>query len=272
MEKPSKKVISTMIIVGAIVIAFIGADKIKNRDLTKKETVATGKVESVTPSKNSSMSIKEYLETKINENNTEKTEQSEPETVTDYIFTEFINNYLDLKEKKLNTAQNVEILTKSFAKQTKDQFKLPNKYNILDLKTFPDYEKSKIKKYGQEFAQITEKYFKEKFLIEENDSMKYVEAYANIQISYGEDLSKIDVPRSISVEHLEFINNLNKIAIAVVKIAEIENDPIFSHLILNQYNEIRTSQPNILIYISDYFTNNGIIFNENETGQMWNNF
>ena len=82
----------------------------------------------------------------------------------------------------------------------------------------------------------------------------------------------ISAPRNISDEHLEYANNLVKSGIAIVNIAEIEGDPLLSAVILDQYNEIRFRQNEILRNIAEYFRENDIIFSDSEPGAMWNDF
>lgn len=257
-----------MIIVGAVTIASIGSDIIKKNDLAKKSMAL---VSGIFEEDKSVKSIEDYLISRTsNESATQNEELTTPKTVTDFTLSALFNNYQSLKIQSLNTFENVDLLTTTLAEQTTEFTKLPNKYSILNLKTFPDYEKEKAKYYGNEFAKITEKYFKQQFFIEEEDSMKYIKTYANIKISNSDELAKIEIPRSISDEHLEFTNNLTKVGIALVKLAESEDDPILSAMIIKQYEEIRDTQPKILLAIANYFKKNDIIFYDDEPGAMWN--
>lgn len=267
MPKPSKKVVSIMIIVGAITIAFITGDKIKNKEILNPNKVVEGEIVSDNPVK----SIDQYILEKLEEQNPGSTDYKAPETVTEFTLAELFGKYEVLKAQSMNTPENLDALTTALAEQTKEFTALPTKYSLLDLKTFPDYEKDKAKRYGNEFAKVMEKYIKQQYSIQEEDSMDFVRAYAEIKTNQSDALAKLEVPRSISDEHLEYTNDLTKVAIAIVKLAETENDPVLSALLLKQYNEIRDRQPKILIAISDYFINNGIIFSDDEPGAMWNN-
>jgi beta-galactosidase beta subunit len=267
MPKPSKKVASIMILIGAITIAFIATDKIKNKELFNPNQLVKGDIKSNNPVK----SIDEYMLAKFEESNPGSTDGDLPSTVTEFTIAQLFGKYEALKAQSLNTPENLDALTTALAQQTREFTALPTKYSILDLKTFPDYEKDKAKRYGNEFAKIMEKYIKQQHLIQESDSMKYVRAYATIKTNQSDALAKLEIPRSISDEHLEYTNDLTKVGIALVKLAETENDPVLSALLLKQYNEIRDRQPKVLIAISDYFIKNGIIFSDDEPGAMWNN-
>lgn len=269
MQKPSKKVFSIMIVVGAIVIAFIGADKIKNKDFSKNNEVA-GEIESANPGK--SMSIGDYMTSKI-ESNEENGEQEAPKTVTEFALTELFGNYQNLKQSSNNTPENIDSLTTSLANQTKQYSTIQNKYVLLDLETFPDYQKEETKQYGNSFAKTLEVYFKQSALIDNNEeSLAYVKKYSEIQKEYAEALSEIRIPRSISDEHLIFTNNIYKISVALPHLATIEDDPLLYILILEQYKKYLDENVEILKKISTYFELNDIIFSDNEPGAMWNNF
>jgi len=267
--KPSKKVTGIIIIIFALTSAFIVSDKLKESEKNEENTIIEGEIESANPVK----SIEEYMINKITEEKGETvdTKDTKPQTLTDFSLSNLFGNYLSLKSSSSVTQENIDQITKNASDQAKKLAQLPNRYSMIDLNTFPDYQKEKAKKYGDEFALITEKYFKQRFFIEETDNEKYVQAYSDIQLKYSEELSKIEVPRSISDDHLDYINNLSKVSIALVTLASENNDPILNKLILNQYNEIRLMQPQIMISISDYFINNDIIFSDEDPGAMWNN-
>lgn len=269
MKKPSRKVISIMILLGAFTVAMISADALEKSALDRKNnpdsTVKAVKVSKTTTSK----SLEDFF---VSQMESDSNQDNAPKTLTDFVLKELFDNYHNLKDRNLNTPENLDALTTKLANETKEMTNLPVRYSAYDIETFPDYDKDKMKNYGNQFAQLTEVYFKEKFELERIDSMKYVQDYSDLQINYANALSQIEVPRSISDEHLEFTNNLVKIGVALVKLAEIEEDPVLSGFILNQYDEIRSVQPKILVKISETLKLNGIIFTSEDPGVMWNNF
>jgi hypothetical protein len=267
MFKPSKKVIGVIIIMFSLTTAFIVSDKIKNPSKITENQPTEGEIESASPIK----SINEYMLSKINEIKEIEPEVESPKTVTDIAIAQLFGNYAILKQNSLDTPENIDELTTNLANQTKEFTQLPSKYSIFDLKTFPDYEKEKIKNYGNEFAKIMEKYINKQKSINEDDSYEFVKKISQIRMEQSDELSIIEVPRSISDEHLEYTNNLTKISLSLLKLAESDEDPILSNMLIKQYEEIRIKQPQLLISISDYFINNDIIFSDTEPGAMWNN-
>jgi hypothetical protein len=271
MKKPSRKVIGTMILLGAFAVAIISKDALENKALAKKNNRGESTIEPVEMSKNKS--IGEYISDKFEEAKKINTASDQPKdlTVTDSVITQLFNRYNKLKSQSLDTSENIEFLTSDIAKQTKDFAKIPDKYSFLTLKTFPNYQKDKIKKYGEDFANINEKYYRQQFFIENyGDDAKFIQEYVDIQIKFAEELSSIETPRNISNEHLEFTNNTVRIGIAIITLSEIENDPFLSAVVLNQYNEIKIRQIEILKKVSEYFKINDIIFNDSDKGIWWN--
>lgn len=266
--KPSKKVTGIMIIILALTSAFIVSDKLKESEKNEEPTVVEGEIESANPVK----SIEEYMIDKIAENsNKESVMLNPPKTITEFVLAELLSAEKSLKQNQQNTEENRDYITSSLAIKTKELTKIPIKYNLIDLSTFPDFDKEKIKEYGNSFAEITEKFYKKQFFIDESGSLEFVKEYSEIQKEYAQELSKIKIPRSISDEHLDFINNLNNISISIVMLASMDNDPLFSAMLLKQYDEARLKNPEILIKISDYFINNDIIFSDEDPGVMWDN-
>lgn len=268
MNKPSKKVIGIMIVTFAVVVAFIGADKIRNGDFAReKSDLFEGEVE---PGKKI-MSLDYFINTNRNRNNTENYEL--PETMSEFVLSSLFGNYNDLKINSNNSPENIDFLTTTVASQSAQIAKLPNKYTIIQLKTFPDYRRDDVRKYGNQFSSITKVYITKLSEINQRDPIKYIKEYTNTYSAYADSLARINVPRSISDEHLNFVNNLHKTSLAITKLAETDEDPILTALILTQYNLIKEKeQPEILSNISNYFKLSDIIFSDIEDGAMWNNF
>lgn len=262
-----------MILLGAFAIALISKDALEKKALAKKNNPSEATVEAVEVTKSSkNRSLEDFFASQIKLNVKKDEIDTTPKTVTEFALFEFFGNYNNLKSQNLNTRENLENLTTSVANQTKQLANLPSKYSLYSLKTFPDYNKQKSKIYGQEFAKLTLNFKKGLLLATDSDAETHIRKYTNEYKDYAKKMSELDVPRGISVEHLDFINNLEKIAESIITILETNNDPLLSALVLDQYNKIQEKQPEILIKISDYFELNGIIFAEGESGEMWNNF
>jgi hypothetical protein len=270
MNKPSKKVIGIMIVTFGVVVAFIGSDALRNKDLNKK---LVGEVEGVNIESASKVkSIEDFMLEKQAENLESIPEEFIPKTVSDFVLFEVMGNYNQLVASGQDTPENIELLASQIAEQTEQFTKIPNKYTMFDLRTFSDSDKDAVKSYGNEFALTVEEYYNRFPLINDEDSLAYVTKYANTYGEYADALSKIRVPRGVLNEHLDFINNLYKINVALIKVAETEDDPALTYLIIKQYEQIIDSQPRVLGSISKYFELGDIIFSDDDPGLMWNNY
>lgn len=259
-----------MIVTFAVVVAFIGADKIRNGGFNKKNV---GEIEGINiESAGKVKSIEEFMLARQSVDTSSIPEEFIPNTVSDFVFSSLIGNYEQLKANAQATPENVDQLTTLLAQQTEQFTTIPNKYSMFNVRTFSDTDKNAVKNYGNEFALIVEEYYNRFPTIKEQDSLKYIARFAGTYAEYAEALSKIRIPRGALNQHLEFINNLHKINLAILKLAEIEDDPVLSFLVLTQYNQIRESQPQILLKISKYLELNDIIFSDDEPGLMWSNY
>ncbi|MFA7193671.1 MAG: hypothetical protein WC087_02025 [Candidatus Paceibacterota bacterium] len=268
MQKPSRKVIGVIIITVSLMIALIGKDVMAKRSLQK----VFGEVDGTEVMDNSPVKTLEQFLLEEAEKNPDKIDYTPPETFSESVLLGLLGNYEDLKNRSLNTPENLDKLTTKLAEETVAATTIPNKYSIYQLSTFPDYRKDDAKQYGNQFAKIITKYTNKLRTVDAEDDMEFIIKYSNVFGEEAEELSKISIPRSISDDHLKYINNLYKINILLVKIAQTDEDPILLSLFLNQYNQIREIQPEILSNISYYFKLNDIIFSEDESGILWGNF
>ncbi|MDA8611269.1 thrombospondin type 3 repeat-containing protein [Candidatus Pacebacteria bacterium] len=190
-------------------------------------------------------------------------------TLSESVATNFISNYLTSGTGNPSAANQI---SQNIAQDVAEIANISNKYNILNIKTFPDYEKDKIRKYGNDFSSIVVDYYATFSIAENPDEEVYINIISLIFENFAKDLSQLSVPRGIADEHLDFINNTYKVSVALKKIIASKEDPVSALFALGQYEEIGTEQPLLFAKIADYFEANDIIFSEEETGIMWHNF
>lgn len=270
MKKPSKKVIGIIIITASLMLSLIGKDVVENKkaNSASDKNVEGTKIVADGPVK----SIEDFFLGQAEKERSALENLPSPKTLSESVFVSLLGNYEGLKAQSLNTPENLDKLTTQLAEETVSATKIPNRYSMINLQTFPDYRKEDVRNYGNEFAQ-TMAYYKTIFdSVDSEDDLEFIKLYSNVFVEYGDALAKIEVPRSISNYHLDYINNLYKISVSLVKIVTIEEDPVLLSVITNQYDIIREMQPEILYNISNLFKLNDIIFSDEEPGAMWNNF
>lgn len=195
-----------------------------------------------------------------------------PGTVSEGAATNLISNYLALKNTNQISAQKTEDLTLQIAEQAKILSEIPNEYSISDVKTFPNYEKEKLKEYGNNFATITVNYYAAFSFVKGTNDKEYIDNISRVFSSFAHDLSTLPIPRGNLDTHLKFVNNISKISVALTTLNESNKDPVSSLFALSQYEQISNEQPQLFTQTSNFFKSNGIIFYDDEPGAMWNNF
>lgn len=195
-----------------------------------------------------------------------------PGTVSEGAATSLISNYFALKQSGQATPTNKQELTSKIAEQAQMLSEIPNEYSITDVKTFPDYEKEMVKEYGNNFATIVVNYYALFGRIKGDSDSEYINNVAIVFSSFAHELSKLTIPRGNLENHLDFINNIAKINVALNTLNESNKDPIMALFVLSEYETISNSQPKLFSEISKYFKSNDIIFSDSEQGAMWNNF
>lgn len=195
-----------------------------------------------------------------------------PGTVSEGAATSLISNYLALRESGQNNSQNTEKLATQIAEQAKILSEIPNEYSISDIKTFPDYEKDGLKKYGNDFATLVVNYYAVFSVVKGNTDKEYINNLSKVFSSFAHELSKLPVPRGNVDTHLSFINNISKISVALSMLNSSNKDPVTALFALSQYEQIGNQQPQLFAETSKFLKSNGIIFSDEEPGAMWNNF
>lgn len=195
-----------------------------------------------------------------------------PGTISEGAATSLISNYFALEQSGENTPENKAELATKIAEQAKILSEIPNEYSITDVKTFPDFEKEKVREYGNNFATIVVNYYAVFGRIGGGTDSEYIKNVATVFSSFAHELSKLPIPRGNLENHLEFINNIAKISTAITTLNQSSKDPLMALFVLSEYESISNNQPKLFSEISKYFKSGGIIFSDSEPGAMWNNF
>ena len=146
------------------------------------------------------------------------------------------------------TPETIESLSSSVGVGTVAE-ELPNKYTLEDLK-ITTASRDSVKLYYDTFVSIYKKYQdkdlgNEVTLISQglgNNDVLALRAAKSLVVYYqefAEDLSKIEIPSSVHLAHLDIINNLEKIAISLDGLTMSMADPLLgmrSVILYNKYS------------------------------------
>ena len=190
-------------------------------------------------------------------------------TLSDSVAQNFISNYWNINP---NDTASIDNLTQTIAEDASEMAQINDKYSISDLTTFPDYDKEKIREYGNNFSTIIVVYYAAFASVDNPDEETYINLIALLFETFAEDLSKISVPVGLIDTHLEFLNNINVVSESLKSLTESEKDPVNAFFALTQYEDVANNQVVLFTEMANYFRANDIIFTDEESGVMWNNF
>jgi len=209
-------------------------------------------------------------DTQVNMVNSVIYEDFVPGTLSDNLSKNLASNYLTLKQSgDLSEESQVELInsiTNDIAEITEEEIK----YTISDVHIVTN-SKENIKQYGNDFGQLQMKYATILANLDiENDS-EYINAFAKAYLEFSLELLKINVPESISKTHLQITNNLYNTNVSIIELDKYKEDPVRALLAIKKSQKVETQQPQLYVTLAEYFKSNAIIFNENESGKIWNN-
>jgi hypothetical protein len=175
-------------------------------------------------------------------------------TMTDALTRDFFANFLALQQSGNLTPENKEKLTDFFLAGIAQE-KLTDKYKLSDLKIINDNNNAALKNYGNEVAEIINKYQAMgneseatiiKRAIKNEDESELQKLVLTIQLyqDVSRDLLTVKTPRNLSNDHLVLINSTYNLSQALTNIKGIFKDPIAGIIGINQYQKefLRTNQ------------------------------
>lgn len=194
-----------------------------------------------------------------------------PGTVTDKVSVELFSEYLMLKKQGILKPEDEARLVEDLSKKVAQSATLKPKYAATDL-SITESTKNTITIYGDRTAQVsldafiqmdTYKYLKEN---------QYIAKIAQEYKVYAQSLSQVTVPTVFEEVHLALINQIYNTSVLFDSMINADSDPLSSLVIMTQYQNISLNEDELYTILSDYFKNNGIIFDTETTRNFWKNF
>ena len=149
---------------------------------------------------------------------------SEPLTKTDIITRKLLMSYLDtaMSGKGVVDANTINTIANHYVEETGDLHTF-NSVSIQEISLVQDSE-TNARNYAKEFSKIYSNYTWEMTLLIRNP--ENTEALARAYENMSNSLKALPVPLSVSVLHLQLVNNHASTAAAIRSVNEMEADPI----------------------------------------------
>jgi len=205
-----------------------------------------------------------------------------PPTLTAAFGQEFFIEYMRLKQEsggELSQADK-DGLVNSMASSLGDIGKNVDDYLKSDIKIASTDDEKTIKDYANNLALLIKKYFDplpetEMAIFQKGlenqaeDELKKLEPLADAYSNTAKEMTSLITPAGFSESHLKLINCFSSIAKELNEMQRFFTDPMQSTLAFPRYQEKAEQAFSILLEISAYFSENKIVFEENEPAQFF---
>lgn len=232
---PSNKVLSALIITGALVFSIIiafGKEKSSTAIDFTNNLIAGEKV--TIPQNQNWKNELASLDSNFKPTTEKGVEIGTVETDTDKISQSLISNYLSLKQSgNLNqeSAQKIVDQTINLIAALGDEVVLET-----NLNTIPDNGNQSIVNYGEQLGNILKKnkpnsikneteIIRQAVSLEDLEKIKELNSIIDIYKKIANDLLKIPVPKNFIKAHLDMANGAKAMAIALEEMKSVFNDP-----------------------------------------------
>ena len=199
---------------------------------------------------------------------------------TDALSRKLFSSFMVLQNSNNLNGQTISDLVTNIASNI-DASVTP-KYQLSDLTLISNATPKDLKDYANKFWAIRQKYvdlYKQNqlgsstFLADPTDP-SFAHGFVNtgnLYIQMAKDLSKLSVPAELANLHLKLLNNYIASGLSLKKLDQINTDPIATISGLSTFSQYSDYEDTILSILAQYFSKNGIIFNNtSDPGYGWN--
>lgn len=268
---PSRNVLS----LGAVCLSLIVGVSIYN--YTKSQSfressiiAATGGEESVQDQALIQQAIAQSQVDSFTSTSTNPFDPSPNDNLTDSLSKRLFAGYLSYDQNgQLDTQSGVDELSNKIVSSIQPKDIPSPDYSLNDAKVFTPKSSDEVRAYGNAIALA----ILNNFVVVNNNPALYnsdLLAYVPVYKKTASDLMKISVPSTLLEDHVSLANTYVISAKAFPDINDQHKDPLKALVSLKSLKD-STDQQNVLFTdIENYFNTNGIIFNNDEPGKIWN--
>lgn len=209
------------------------------------------------------------------------TTNQSPSTLTEKLGVDFFARYIQLHQSGLidnqqlvESAVNQSIYS---ATQSAEKAKI---YSLHDISISSANTETSLKIYGNAVADIFSRYGSDGDVADiansafDNADMSLLvnlEPVADSYSTIASEIGRLTVPQPLVTHHINLLNSLSKIELAVRTIRKLDIDPIQAMVSINDYANIHESVVESLIDIKTYLSNAQIQFGPTEPGSIFVN-
>ena len=192
------------------------------------------------------------------------------DSVSDRVTKKLFSGYLYAQQTDGVTNSSVDEVSNAVISQI-TQSDLPEPtFSTTQAKAFAPTSKEEIKQYGNNVASVIRAYYQQ--IANDPGYKDDLVGLAKIFKLIGYSIMEQKVPVSLLQQHTSLANSYILSGQGMEMVADQTKDPVRALLGVKTLKEINISQTEVLINMGVYFNNNGIIFEKNEAGYLWNQY
>ncbi|HSE35497.1 MAG TPA: hypothetical protein VLB83_05245 [Candidatus Paceibacterota bacterium] len=185
---------------------------------------------------------------------------------------EFFAKFLAQRSAEIREVTLQEVVTKNL-----DVSKFQPRFQVVDMKVTSDSSVEALRKYGNDFGIIINRYSKVKYRSEQdilldamktksNETLRELQYPATSYLNFSKDLRAITVPMPLLKDHLRIVNAYDIMGRSLLALQELYTNPIQGAAGYEGYTKYRMDVITGYAGIIHVFGESDVVFAENEPG------
>ena len=269
--KPSKKIISVLIVVVAI-IGSILVIKYKQEHPSTPSSLSY----SVTDinsfnSANGQDPATQNLNNILSTYNSTSSDATDTANVSDLVARSLYAGYQSLQQSNDTSSDSQQSLAAGIAAQATQSFTY-QPYSLQNLKVISMPTKEEISSFASSLAIIQNNILSEIAGTNSDQSNIKLEKVSKIYKNAADNVNDLQVPVDVANTVIDIINNYSIVSSVYADLGNADKDPVIATVAIKYFQQAEQSQKTDVSAIANYFRDSGIIFTSDDAGSYWSQF
>lgn len=190
-------------------------------------------------------------------------------TITEKLSVDLFSQYLNLKKNNEFTEEKQAELINSIAQNAIESTETKDYFVKEDMNMVQSTLES-VKKYGEEFAQISTSYYIKMDNLRNLPESSYLSEISGVYSEFAQSLADIEVPGVAVDVHLELSNRIYETGRMLEAVSKSNTDPVVAMVAIGKHQASASNDLQLYTSLAKYFSSNGIIFDDTISINFWN--
>ncbi len=271
-QKPSKKIVSLIIVVLAIISGILiikyGQGKAAGTPSLSYEVTDINTYNSTNVPSNDSQNLNDLLGITDTSSSTEATDTA---NTSDLVARSLYAGYLSLADKGDTSSDSQQSLAAGIASQVANSF-VYKVYPGENLKTITTPTKNEISFFASSLATIQNNILTDLSNEATNNKKLDLHKVSEIYKNAASNVYDLPVPIDIANSDLDIINNYSIVSASYDYLDKGDSNPVMATMAIKYLQDAEKSQRGDVTALANYFKYSGIIFTSEDVGNYWGQF